>query len=70
MIKNIPPKIDEYGYWNKDSMQYKNKNISKWLVYTKKNRYGCLWSSPVKIKLNNIICIGIIKKINYKLIPY
>ena len=51
-------------------MQYKNKNISKWLVYTKKNRYGCLWSSPVKIKLNNIICIGIIKKINYKLIPY
>ena len=36
MIKNIPPKIGEYGYWNKDSMQYKNKNISKWLVYTKK----------------------------------
>jgi len=70
MIKNIPPKIGEYGYWNKDSMQYKNKNISKWLVYTKKKRYGCLWSSSVKIKLNNIICIGIIKKINYKLIPY
>ena len=67
---SIPPKINEYAYYDSRLAKYNEENVNNyphWLIYTDKHKnsfVGCHYSLPEETEFRAyIVCHGVVKSI-------